>query len=97
MKIEGMQYPLPTRRLESKSGRSSHEQGMSDDAVYFEADEEKRRQQGQTPEEHTQKQDETLDAQVAKESENSQIPSIPGQPVPSVTKGKEKPSLNIIV
>lgn len=67
MKIEGMQYTPPVRPVGHRGAHSHHDVDISDDAVYFEPDERRQKEQQQHESEGEKPQSETLEQQVSSE------------------------------
>jgi len=97
MKIEGMQYPLPARPVGHRGGSSQAEVDASDDAVYFEPDERRQRDQHGQQEPPAGKDDaEQQSAQEQLEDQVSRTVTSTKTETPlSETSAATRPPLNI--
>ena len=93
MKIEGMQYQIPTRPAGQRHASQDSDIIATDDAVYFEPDERRQKEQHQHAQDQNEKQ-KTLEDQVSAEK-------LMSDKTPERSEGSEssesRPPLNIIV
>lgn len=94
MKIEGTQYPLPVRPAGHRSGNSNHDVDVSDDAVYFEPDERRKKEGQQHQPDGEQPKQETLDQQVSSEAVEAE--PLSDAVVKEEAKKDARPALNVI-